>query len=116
MGGELIHLSDVPEFVPFKGYHGRLVHTELMTVAHWHIKAGHVLPEHSHPQEQIVNVLDGQFELTVEGEPILMRAGDVYIIPGNVPHSGRPITDCRIIDVWHPPRDDYRAAASARRS
>ncbi len=105
----LVHLADLPDFVPFKGYHGKMIHTDTMTVAHWEIEANHLLPEHSHPQEQIVNMMEGEFELTVEGKPILMRPGDVFVIPGDVPHSGRPITHCRIIDVWHPARDDYRA-------
>ncbi len=37
-----------------------------------------------------------------------MRTGDVFIIPGDVPHSGRSITDCYLIDVWHPTREDYK--------
>ena len=105
-----IHLESLPEFVPFPGYHGKLVHTDLMTVAHWHITANSPLPEHSHPQEQIVNLIEGEFELTVAGTPVYLQAGDVYVIPGDVPHAGRSLTDCRIIDVWHPPRDDYRDA------
>jgi quercetin dioxygenase-like cupin family protein len=47
-------------------------------------------------------------ELTVDGTPLLLTAGDVVVIPGGVPHAGRSITACKIIDVWHPLRDDYR--------
>ena len=53
-------------------------------------------------------MMEGEFELTVDGQPYHLRPGDVYVIPGDVPHSGRALTDCRIIDVWHPCRDDYR--------
>ncbi len=108
-----IHLKDLPDFVPCEGYHGKLVHTDLMTVAHWNILANHVLPEHAHPQQQIVNMIEGEFELTVAGEPVYLQAGDVYIIPGEVTHSGRALTNCRIIDVWHPCREDYKTLSPA---
>ena len=37
-----------------------------------------------------------------------LREGDTFFIPPNVPHSGRSITNCRIIDVFCPVREDYR--------
>jgi quercetin dioxygenase-like cupin family protein len=107
MSAPLYHLDEVREFVPFPGYHGKLVHTPFMTIAHWNIRADSPLPVHSHPHEQILSVEEGEFELTVDGKAFRMKAGDVYVIPGDAPHSGRSITDCRIIDVWHPPRLDY---------
>lgn len=103
-----IKLSDLDDFSPLDGFRAKLVHTENMTIAHWTIDAGAELPTHSHPQEQIVNLLDGEFELTLDGQPHHLIAGDVLVIPENAPHSGRSITACKIIDVWHPCRDDYR--------
>lgn len=106
---ETIRLEELKDFVPFEGYHGKLVHSENMTICHWDIKQGFSIPEHSHPHEQVVNMMDGEFELVLDGDPIRLKPGDVLVIPGNVPHSGVSITDCKIIDVWHPCRDDYRA-------
>ena len=103
-----IQLASLPDFNPFPGYVGKLVHGETMTIIHWEIQADCEVPLHSHPHEQIVNVMQGEFVLVLDGEPIHMHAGDVLVIPGDVPHSGRSITDCRIIDVWHPTRDDYQ--------
>ncbi len=103
-----IKLQDQPVFEPVTGYRGKLVHTDLMTVAHWEIDANCPLPEHSHPHEQILNMMEGEFELTLDGTPHHLKAGDVLVIPGGVPHAGRSITDCKIIDVWHPCREDYR--------
>ena len=54
-------------------------------------------------------MLDGEFEL-VEGTPHMLRTGDVFAIPGNVPHSGRALTSCWILDVFCPIREDYRTA------
>jgi quercetin dioxygenase-like cupin family protein len=44
----------------------------------------------------------------VGGEARVTSPGAVAIIPPHVPHSGRAITDCRVIDVFYPTRDDYR--------
>ena len=61
MSQSLIHLEQLPDFIPVAGYHGKMVHGDTMTVAHWSILADHELPEHQHPHEQIVNMLEGEF-------------------------------------------------------
>ena len=94
------------EIVP--GFRARFIHTKGMTLAYWEVEAGASLPEHSHPHEQIANVLDGEFELTVGGETRVMAPGQVAVIPSDVPHSGRAITDCRLLDAFQPAREDYR--------
>ena len=40
-------------------FHGRFVHSERMTFAWWRIEPGAEVPEHDHPHEQVVNVLEG---------------------------------------------------------
>jgi quercetin dioxygenase-like cupin family protein len=89
------------------GHHARFVHSEHTTHAFWEIEADARLPEHSHPHEQIVNVLEGTYELVVGGEPVVLSAGDTLVIPGGVPHSGRAHTGCRILDVFSPVRQEY---------
>ena len=84
------------------GFRVYFIHSEHMTFAHWIIAADAVLPEHSHPHEQVANVLDGKFELTIEGRTKVLSPGDVGIIPPNAVHSGRAVTDCRIIDAFYP--------------
>lgn len=103
-----IDLSQTPEKEPVDGFKVRFVHTDNMTFAYWTIKAGAALPAHHHPHEQVANVLEGQFELTIDGEAKTMKPGDVAVIPPDAPHSGRAITNCRIIDVFYPVREDYR--------
>lgn len=102
-----INLEDLPlnELIP--GFSGRMIHSENMTIAYWDIEAGSDLPAHSHHHEQIVNLMDGEFELNVAGEPQILKPGMVVVIPSNVEHSGKAITNCKIIDVFSPRRDDY---------
>ena len=101
-------INDVEERELIPGTRVRFVHSDRMTVAHWHFDEGIDLPEHSHPHDQICNVMDGEFELTVDGVPEVMNAGHYRVIPPDAIHSGRAITTCKIIDVFSPVRDDYR--------
>ncbi len=103
-----LHLEELAnrELVP--GFDAKLVHGDGVTVAHVRIGKGAVLPEHHHPHEQVTNVIQGQLELIIDGEKHLCKGGDVVVIPGNVPHSGRGVTDCYVIDVFQPVREDYK--------
>lgn len=93
------------EIVP--GFHVKFIHTENMTFAYWDIEADAVLPEHAHFHEQVANLMEGEFEMTVEGEKQIVKPGSVVVIPSNATHSGKAITHCRIIDVFYPVREDY---------
>ena len=55
------------EIVP--GYSARFIHTENMTFSYLDVKAVAALKEHEHPHEQVAHVLEGEFELTLDGEP-----------------------------------------------
>ncbi len=103
-----IALEELEVREPVEGYRAKFVHSDGMTLAHWVVEAGAELPEHSHPHEQVVNVVDGEFELTIDGVTQAMNPGWVAVIPPNAVHSGKAITECRLIDAFHPTRDDYR--------
>jgi quercetin dioxygenase-like cupin family protein len=101
-------LGDLPQREIVPGYRAQFIHTKGMTLAYWEVEAGAALPEHSHPHDQIANVLEGEFELTVAGESRILVPGLVAVIPGDVPHSGRALTACRLLDAFQPAREDYR--------
>jgi quercetin dioxygenase-like cupin family protein len=102
-------LDTLREHEVFPGFHGRFVHSDTMTFAWWRVDPGAAVPEHDHPHEQVVNMLEGELALTVDGEEMLLRAGDVVTIPGGVRHSARaPAGGCRVLDVFSPGRDAYR--------
>jgi quercetin dioxygenase-like cupin family protein len=105
-----LNLHELEEKQIAPGFRGRFVHSESMTFAYWDIEAGAVLPEHSHPHEQVASIIEGELELTVNGEAKVLRPGSVAvaIIPSDATHSGRAITSCRVIDVFYPVREDYQ--------
>lgn len=96
------HLEDIQEQSPLHHYKIKFLHSEYMTFAYLDIKAGAVLPEHHHVQEQVGTVIAGKFELTIDGETQILRPGSVAIIPSNAVHSGRALTDCWIIESFYP--------------
>ena len=105
----LIDLDSIApkEIVP--GYRARFIHTEHMTFSYLDVAAGAALKEHQHPHEQVAHVLEGRFQLTLAGEPIEFGPGEVIVIPSNTLHAGLAITDCKLLDVFYPVREDYRA-------
>jgi quercetin dioxygenase-like cupin family protein len=94
------------EIIP--GFKARFIHTENMTISFWKIKKGSKLPEHSHPHEQVSQVMKGIFQLTVDGITKDMKPGQAAVIPSNAVHSGMAISDCTVMDIFAPAREDYK--------
>lgn len=96
---------DASEEIP--GFVGRFLHGDNMTVTRWSVDAGASFPEHSHPHEQVSVVLDGEFALTIDGETRVLAPGQIAVIPPRAAHSGEARTDCEILDIFSPVREDY---------
>ncbi len=103
-----IKLSDIDGKEIVKGYTARFVHSDNMTTAYWEVTAGAELPLHSHMNEQVSNVTEGEFEFNLDGDTRILKPGDVVIIPPDIPHSGKAVTNCKIIDTFYPVREDYK--------
>lgn len=102
------HLASLPVRQLFPGFTARLVHTPLVTQSFVECEAGASFPEHQHPHEQTVIVLEGELELSVGGATHRLTPGTVYAIPGNTLHAGKAVVASRVLDVFSPPRDDLR--------
>jgi quercetin dioxygenase-like cupin family protein len=71
-----------------------------------------VAPVHQHREEQIGTVLEGSLEFQLAGEKRILRRGDVYVIPPDVPHGAVTGEErCITLDVFSPPRQGLRALA-----
>lgn len=97
---------DVKELCP--GIFATLIHMEGMTLAHVRLTEGAILPEHAHVHEQITSVIEGKLEVTVNGVSKICSAGDCVKLASNVPHAVVALTDCYVIDVFQPVREDYK--------
>ncbi len=90
------------------GFFSKLIHTETNTINFIDVKVGSSIPRHRHINEQCSFVIEGKFELIVNDVPQVLEPGLFAIIPSNVWHSGIAITDCKLIDIFSPLREDYK--------
>jgi quercetin dioxygenase-like cupin family protein len=94
----------------------RLITGERLMIAHVYFKKGDDVPRHSHENEQLTYVLEGalQFWLGENGErEVIVRAGEVLVIPSNLPHRALALEDTLDVDVFNPPRQDWLAGTDA---
>ena len=105
---QITTLTALPSRELFPGYRARLVHSDRMTFSYVDVDAGASFAEHDHPHEQVIHLLDGEFELTIDGETRRMTSGEVAVVPPGARHRGTALTPCRILDAFAPPREDYR--------
>jgi quercetin dioxygenase-like cupin family protein len=89
------------------GWHGRYFHSPSMTFAHYDFVRGSSIHEHFHPQEEVYEVIEGELEMTVDGVTQIVRPGLVAIVPGNVRHAVKALTDGRVIIVDYPVRQEF---------
>ena len=84
--------------------HGKTMYQMMATLA-----AGSTMPPHSHPQEQVVHILEGKMRLIVDGVPHELSTGDSFYLASNVPHGVETLLPTRVLDTFSPPRADYLA-------
>ncbi|MFA6225911.1 MAG: cupin domain-containing protein [Methanoregula sp.] len=84
-----------------------LVHGKNTLMTEFVLKKGVVLPAHQHPQEQTGYLVSGHMFLIIGNDVHEVRAGDSWMIPGNVEHHATIITDSVAVEVFSPVRNDY---------
>ncbi|MBS0376622.1 MAG: cupin domain-containing protein [Proteobacteria bacterium] len=102
---------------PLKGTITRkLITGERMMIAHVHLKKGDDVPRHQHENEQLTYILSGALRLWFganDEREITVRAGEVVVIPSNVPHRALALEDTLDVDVFNPPRQDWLTGTDA---
>jgi quercetin dioxygenase-like cupin family protein len=73
-----------------------------------HYRVGNLIPFHSHPNEQIGYVLFGRVRVLTRETAVELGAGDTYSVPANVEHSIEIIEDADEVQVFTPPRPEFR--------
>jgi quercetin dioxygenase-like cupin family protein len=99
--------NSLPVIERLPGWHGRYFQSQSMTFAHYDFTRGSSIHEHFHPEEEVYEVIEGELEVTVDGETQIARAGLVAIVPANVRHSVKALTDGKVIIVDYPARRGF---------
>ncbi len=79
----------IPQDEVFDGIFRQAIVTGEATIVRYVYQPGCVFPEHRHPEEQLTVIHTGAIEFTVGGDVVILRAGQVAVIPGNIPHGAR---------------------------
>jgi quercetin dioxygenase-like cupin family protein len=93
------------------GVHARVVHGEKITLGVIELDPNGVVPEHRHENEQLGICVSGSLVFRVGDESRELGPGETWTIPGNVPHEVHVGPEgAVVIDVFVPPRADWREA------
>ena len=85
----------------------KIVHGAKAMVAQVFLKKDAVVPEHQHESEQITYIMEGALKFELEGQSVVVRKGEVLVIPSNVPHRAVALEDTLDLDIFSPIREDW---------
>jgi quercetin dioxygenase-like cupin family protein len=83
------------------------LHGALGTYARLSIVRGGFVPRHSHMNEQLCTVHSGALRFIFDDREVIVRAGEMLLIPPDVPHAAEAIEDTWVVDIFSPRREDW---------
>ena len=81
---------------------------ERMMLCEIRMDAGAVVPLHTHPHEQTGYLVAGRCRFQIGAEVRELSPGDTWMVPGGAEHEATALDDSVFIDVFSPPREEYR--------
>ena len=106
--------NKLPAIERLPGWRGRYFDSASMTFGHYDFDAGASIHEHSHPQEEVWEILEGELEITIGGVTQRAGPGSVGIVPPNTLHAVRAISAGRAIAIDYPLRERVSHPATHR--
>jgi len=100
-----IDTSKLPAIERLPGWRGRYFDSPSMTFAHYEFDAGSSIHEHSHPQEGVYHIIEGELELAIGGVTQRLGPGFVGIVPCHARHAVKAISSGKVIVVDYPLRN-----------
>ncbi|HPE92195.1 MULTISPECIES: cupin domain-containing protein [unclassified Sphaerochaeta] len=84
-----------------------LAYNETMMQVEVMFEKGGIGSVHTHPHTQVTYVLEGSFEFTVAGKPVVVNKGDALLFAPNIPHGTVCLQKGAVLDVFTPCREDF---------
>jgi quercetin dioxygenase-like cupin family protein len=85
-----------------------LASSDVMMLVEFTFEKGVEVPQHTHPHDQVGYVVSGRMRMVIGDHAVECGPGDSYHAPPDVPHSGAALEPSVVVDVFSPPREDYR--------
>jgi quercetin dioxygenase-like cupin family protein len=102
-------VKDLPGTEMLPGIMRRAVYLDNVMITFFDFEPNTVIPEHSHPHEQISFVVKGAMEFRLGDETRVVRAGEGVCCPPHVSHSAVVLDEPTFaLDAWYPPREEYK--------
>jgi quercetin dioxygenase-like cupin family protein len=96
----LAEVINLPEFIDYQ--QGSVVSKTLVdqktgTITLFAFDKGQGLSEHTAPFDALVQVLDGEAEVVIAGNPLRLKRGEMVIMPANKPHALRAVENFKML-------------------
>ena len=101
-----IDTNKLPTIERLPGWRGRYFNSASMTFGHYEFGAGASIHEHSHPQEEVWEILEGELEITIAGVTQRAGSGSVGIVPPNTLHTVKALSSGKAIVIDYPLREN----------
>lgn len=94
---------------PWPGVEQYVVWGNNIMLVYAFIGANKSAPQHNHPHEQLVTIIEGEISFTVGDETKSMKAKDVVTVPSNIMHSAiAGPNGCVTVEIFSPPREEFK--------
>ena len=94
---EAVSLAGLVEVAPGKIVSRTFVQRPEMTITLFSFAAGEGVSTHSAPGDAMLYVLEGQAKVTIGGKPMTVNAGEVVVMPANIPHGDDAEQDFKML-------------------
>src|SRR5574344_924951 len=91
--GKTINIENLIDYQKDSVLRMEFIKKELGTVTLFAFDKGQGLSEHSAPFDAMVQIIDGEAEITLNGEPNIVSKGEMIIMPANVPHALQAVNE-----------------------
>lgn len=94
---QVIDPRDLVAYQPGSIVSRMLVYTKAGTITVFAFDAGEGLSEHTAPYDAVLQVIDGEALITIAGKEYPMKAGQLIIMPANIPHAVHAVTQFKMM-------------------
>ena len=85
----------------------QFINGQNVTLARILLRKGMLVPQHVHENEQLAYVVEGALKFIMPEEEVIVRSGEVLVIPPNVPHAAEALEDTLDLDIFVHVRIDW---------
>jgi quercetin dioxygenase-like cupin family protein len=97
--GNALTLSELVSYQDGSVVSKTLIDKKIGTVTMFSFGAGQGLSEHTVPYDAFVQVVDGEAEVVINGAPQTVTAGQMIIMPANIPHELKAVKAFKMLLV-----------------